>query len=105
MKHCAGFERCFYCDAYLSARHEDDHLLPERISKDSKATVCACINCHDLVDRVPLDRWSADYAMSGIAGVLAAVPHGAPRILLSKFFKVCMDAGFVAGEESVRAAS
>lgn len=46
---------CFYCDVE-HARHEHDHApSPRRCG--GEATVVACMTCHALKDRHPLDRW------------------------------------------------
>ena len=49
-------ERCIYCDGVLATRHEHDHFpVPKR--SGGEATVCACINCHDIKDRQLLRDW------------------------------------------------
>lgn len=49
---CPGTSRgCMYCDMPLSPRHEHDHF-PIPFSAGGTQLVCACINCHDLKDRV-----------------------------------------------------
>ena len=46
---------CFYCDSPVS-RHEHDHApVPRR--HDGTETVVACMMCHGLKDRHPLERW------------------------------------------------
>lgn len=51
---------CFYCNN-LAARLERDHFpVPRR--HGGTVMVDACINCHDLKDRVGLHRWPAEDA-------------------------------------------
>lgn len=46
---------CFYCDGAVT-RHEHDHApAPRRCG--GIETVVACMMCHGLKDRHPLDRW------------------------------------------------
>lgn len=46
---------CFYCDGEVT-RHEHDHApAPRRCG--GEATVVACMACHGLKDRHPIDRW------------------------------------------------
>ena len=44
---------CYYCNAPLSNRHEHDHF-PIAKRHGGTNVVSACINCHDLKDRVLL---------------------------------------------------
>lgn len=71
-------QQCFYCDAQLSVRHEHDHYpLPARVG--GKETVPACINCHDLKDRVALKNWRSEILSPAMGQV---GPLG--RILLAR---------------------
>ena len=46
---------CFYCDGPVT-RHEHDHApMPRRLG--GVETVVACMMCHGLKDRHPMDRW------------------------------------------------
>jgi hypothetical protein len=50
-------ERCCYCDAHLSTRHEHDHMpTPARHGGTEQFPVC--VNCHDLKDRLGLTDWT-----------------------------------------------
>ena len=55
---CSG-DACFYCNAPLSPRHEHDHM-PIPVRNGGVETVAACLNCHDLKDRVPLSHWDTE---------------------------------------------
>ena len=58
MPKCLDCANCFYCDRFLSPRHEPDHFpIPRRAG--GIATVPVCIDCHDLKDRFPLFSWPA----------------------------------------------
>lgn len=61
---------------YLSSRHEHDHF-PVQWAYGGEATVPACINCHDLKDRVNLGNWPSSGAFSGLTELLEALlPSG-----------------------------
>lgn len=46
---------CFYCDSPVT-RHEHDHApIPQR--HGGAVTVVACIMCHSLKDRHPMEKW------------------------------------------------
>lgn len=50
--------KCYYCHGWLSSRHEHDHFpIPKR--HKGTEVVAACLNCHDLKDRTPIDQWNA----------------------------------------------
>lgn len=49
-------DRCYYCEMYLSTRHEHDHF-PLQWTFGGEGTVPVCVNCHDLKDRVSLENW------------------------------------------------
>lgn len=51
-----GCGRCWYCAAPLSKRHEHDHFPTPR-SAAGASVVPACLNCHDMKDRIPLLDW------------------------------------------------
>lgn len=52
-------ETCAYCDAPLPTRYELDHFpIPARLG--GRSTLPACMNCHDLKDRTPLEEWPLD---------------------------------------------
>jgi hypothetical protein len=69
---------CFYCEADLIARHEHDHFpIPGR--HGGEVTVSACMNCHDLKDRIAIKNWRVDLL---VEAVRQAGPLG--RILLAK---------------------
>lgn len=59
-------EYCFYCKIDLTGLdHQHDHFpVPQSIGGTD--TVAACINCHDLKDRTPLDQWSATLYLTGV---------------------------------------
>ena len=80
--------RCFYCDSPLSQRHEHDHFpKPERC--DGNQTVCACINCHDLKDRIPLADWPETVTVE----ILAIWPKltTVQRLFMAKMLALCFD--------------
>lgn len=83
---------CFYCEAPLSPRHEHDHFpIPVRDGGDD--TVCACINCHDMKDRQPLNEWPVEVAVAAQAEVwgTAEKPHPMARIYFAKLLALMSD--------------
>jgi len=86
---CKSFSPdCFYCGNQLSPRHEHDHF-PIPVRHDGEQVVCVCINCHDLKDRIPLDRWSpkAIVEILGAWSKLSAIQ----RIFLGKLIALAVD--------------
>lgn len=49
-------EQCFYCGSFLAERHDHDHF-PVPTCCGGTETVPACLNCHELKDRIPLWHW------------------------------------------------
>lgn len=81
---------CFYCGALLAKQHEHDHFpVPRRHGGDR--VVCACVNCHSLKDREPLDRWNPDAAEDVLLNLAARVEGATERIILAKFIAVLYD--------------
>ncbi len=84
---CREHERCYYCEAALSTRHEHDHY-PIPASCGGMKTVPACVNCHDLKDRVPVEDWPAETRWDAIFDVLhAAIPPGPARVFFAKWLR------------------
>jgi hypothetical protein len=84
---CHEHHRCFYCDQPLSPRHEHDHY-PVPASCGGVETVPACINCHDLKDRVAVEDWPSDTRWLAIYDVLhAAIPPGSARLFFAKWLR------------------
>lgn len=74
-------ETCFYCDAYLARRHDHDHF-PVPTCCNGTETVPACLNCHELKDRIPLEHWPVNLYGAALVeltaqGMATADPHGA----------------------------
>jgi len=45
--------------------HQHDHFpVPQNLGGED--TVTACVNCHDLKDRIPLNEWSATLYLTGV---------------------------------------
>lgn len=81
---------CFYCGSPLSSRHEHDHYpVPKRHGGDR--TVPACLNCHDLKDRLSLKDWPAHAKKQAMEELMAAVPFGPARILWAKVIMLALD--------------
>ena len=74
MKDGCSHAICFYCENALSSRHEHDHF-PVPKGCGGTATVAACINCHDLKDRVTLANWPVALAFAGVAEIVNAIPE------------------------------
>jgi hypothetical protein len=82
-----GCDRCFYCDTPLSSRHEHDHFpVPEELG--GAETVPACVNCHDLKDRVLLRDWPIGAVAAGVKALTEAPPPRGPgRVLWAKWLR------------------
>jgi hypothetical protein len=53
-------EECLYCEQPLDEQHEHDHApIPVRHGGDR--TYCVCIGCHDMKDRIPVERWPKEF--------------------------------------------
>lgn len=87
---CATCTTCFYCRGALSPRHEHDHMP---IPKEARGvrTVPACVNCHDLKDRVPVDRWP----LSMYEEAFEVLNTTAGRLLLGKLFRITVAGEFL----------
>lgn len=73
-----GHGECFYCDAPVS-RHEHDHApVPKRAG--GVATVVICMGCHNLKDRILLDRWPLTLAVLAVQELIDvdAIPYKFP---------------------------
>jgi hypothetical protein len=49
-------DRCLYCRMPLAPKHEHDHY-PLASRHGGRKTICACVNCHTLKDRIRLRDW------------------------------------------------
>lgn len=96
---CRAHARCYYCDAALAPQHEHDHYpVPKRHGGTEK--VPACVNCHALKDRTPLDEWPLDlFAAAHRALAEANDQPGPVRLLLAKISAIGMDAAARDGAE------
>lgn len=66
-------ETCFFCENYLSSRHEHDHYpIPARAG--GTETVAVCVNCHDLKDRMSVVQWPGSSATIAVQGLLTVLP-------------------------------
>lgn len=64
---------CHYCDAPLPRRHEHDHF-PIPKAAGGEDTVPACMNCHEMKDRVPFEQWPPTFAANGLLELLGGLP-------------------------------
>ncbi len=83
-------DTCTYCDMLLPPRHEHDHF-PEAKRHGGKKKVCACLNCHELKDRTPLQNWDAGSLMQAMVGLWKKASP-AERVLLAKLVTLARDA-------------
>lgn len=66
---CPDNATCAYCEHGLSARHEHDHApIPQEAG--GKKAYCVCLNCHDLKDRVPLNKWPLNVYVNALRGFI-----------------------------------
>jgi hypothetical protein len=85
---CPGCTECFFCGAALSSRHEHDHF-PLPFEDGGKRTVPACVNCHDLKDRIPLDCWPEGLARRALTEWLRwCPPPGLARLYHAKLLAI-----------------
>lgn len=56
---CSGCTQCVFCAVPLSPRHEHDHM-PVPAAAGGRDWEPACMNCHDLKDRMPSSDWPID---------------------------------------------
>lgn len=68
-----GCETCYYCDQWVSGRHEHDHFPVPKVCGGIEM-VAACLSCHDLKDRLPLDRWPLGLVATGMDGLARSMP-------------------------------
>lgn len=86
---CVENPTCVYCDMPVSTRHEHDHFpIPKRAGGVEVYPVC--VNCHDLKDRVPLDRLDPALVFTAM---MQMPPLG--RIILAKVVSMAIDQGVV----------
>lgn len=60
---------CWYCDEEMKGRHEHDHVRPRR--HGGTITVPACLDCHNLKDRIPVLKWPAAAALHALTALAA----------------------------------
>ncbi len=78
---CVRFKcqtECWYCDSPVT-RHEHDHAPIPRDVK-GEALVTACITCHDLKDRRPLDTWPLELYMAAMGSLSASAFVDSPAV-------------------------
>lgn len=73
-------EFCHYCDAPLVRRHEHDHF-PIPKAAGGTEMVPACMNCHEMKDRMPLEQWNPTFLVTGLLEILG----GQPQCFLSPY--------------------
>lgn len=88
-KHCE-LRECFYC-GIMAMRGEEDHFpIPQRLG--GKDVVFACINCHDLKDRLPLDQWPSFISLMAIEQIRKDTKYGGyGAILFAKLTTMSLD--------------
>src|SRR5579859_6223949 len=83
-------DRCFYCDMPLSTRFEADHF-PWPAQTGNTMLVPACVNCHDLKDRVPFEDWPP---LDLVLAIRDLTPRS--RLLVAKALRIAAAAAIVA---------
>ncbi|NIH86599.1 hypothetical protein [Amycolatopsis granulosa] len=63
---------CFYCDETLDDRHEHDHFPVPKVARGT-AIVAACLDCHDLKDRILFNSWPAGACVEAVQGLLTGI--------------------------------
>jgi hypothetical protein len=67
-------ERCFYCDKPLDRDEHDHYPVPKRAR--GSHIVAACLPCHDLKDRILLDKWDITAVFAAWQELLEELPAG-----------------------------
>jgi hypothetical protein len=52
---------CWYCGAIVTERYGVGDHAPIPARNGGKDVVDCCVRCHDMKDRIPLDRWPAGF--------------------------------------------
>lgn len=73
---------CFYCDRVVGPAHEHDHF-PIPASAGGTQTVPACLTCHELKDRITVEKWD----LTELFSAWASMPPVA-RILTAKMLRL-----------------
>lgn len=87
-----GPQICHYCGTADATRWESDHF-PMPAEFGGTEVVWACLNCHDLKDRVSLMEWPATVTAEALRQAAEAC-EGQPRVrlLLAKCLTVVLRA-------------
>ncbi|WP_243790427.1 HNH endonuclease signature motif containing protein [Saccharopolyspora gloriosae] len=64
---------CFYCDVKVEGRHEHDHFPVPRVA-GGRDVVPACLDCHDLKDRILFNSWPVGACLAAIQGLVESLP-------------------------------
>ena len=78
---------CHVCERYT--RCDMDHPIPQRIG--GTATIPLCLTCHDMKDRLPLEKWDPVQAERGFASMWGGLPADG-RLMLLKMFSIVAEA-------------
>ena len=90
MNTCAICERSALC--------EQDHF-PIADRHGGKSLWPLCRTCHDLTDRVPLDRWDAMMAWGSLNSLFQRASEN-ERLILVKLAKIAFDASFTLNHQA-----
>lgn len=82
---CHRDDVCFYCDQRIQAVHEHDHF-PVAKRHGGTDTVATCVECHNLKDRHPLNKWPVELVLEAFR---ECGPLG--RLLLAKTSAIFAD--------------
>jgi hypothetical protein len=52
---------CAVCDCTLTNRSFEMHHYPVPVRAGGTDIIPLCMACHDMIERVPLDKWSVNY--------------------------------------------
>lgn len=64
---CSCME-CFYCWTSLDDRHEHDHFPVPKVAGGT-SVVSACLDCHDLKDRILFEKWPIQACLEAVQGL------------------------------------
>ncbi len=61
-------EVCFVCSVTLTKSSTELHHFPITKRCDGDMVIPLCTPCHDMIDRVPLEKWPVDWAFKALQG-------------------------------------
>jgi len=80
------FSRCYVCDNWVGASGERDHF-PRSFAEGGELVLPICASCHDIKDRIGLERWSPEESFAAMSGLWGKATTQ-ERLMIVKMFHV-----------------